>query len=504
MVCKKCGAESVENATFCGCCGARLDGKRECKACGQMSNEEFVYCVYCGARMDGKKVCSSCGTAHDNAFCPSCGKAADVVATRKAVEIHNEPLREIQNGASNFSKVRKILSITGSGFVMLGVLFSLIFVFFIGVRATNVVNQEAGIFYYFGDYYKEIKAKDYASLETTAWVKNFLASNDSTMGVFGTLIGAISLVYVISFATVATVIYVRGWLGRTQRKADKCALACVISFFVGAAAFYCLHKYSLSAMGSEVAAEMLEEYGMTTVGIAFNSATKAGIVLCIVCVALFVVCKVVVMGRELATAKNIGKLVLFVLGTAFAIVVLLLVKNAGNAVELMEIDDGVTESVRMKVGFLGTNSVFGELFAVRAGTTENYVLITSKLATMRSYNVLAQIASILVLCSIAVALYTNIKNVVSKKQSSALVWWILSFVYSVSLLIFSVLSWGQFKEILVLYGEKGENFANLVTTSYVNQICAIVFSVLGLATSIVSLIVKGKGKEKLRETYSIE
>ena len=68
MNCKQCGAPAVEGATYCGYCGARVDGKKSCHACGKLNDERFAFCIYCGTRIDGKTACKNCGTAHDGAF----------------------------------------------------------------------------------------------------------------------------------------------------------------------------------------------------------------------------------------------------------------------------------------------------------------------------------------------------------------------------------------------------------------------------------------------------
>ncbi len=83
MICKKCGLETIDGATYCGHCGGRIDGKILCQNCGQLNREEYAYCVYCGERIDGKSVCPQCGVAHEGVFCPTCGQASKPTTAKK-------------------------------------------------------------------------------------------------------------------------------------------------------------------------------------------------------------------------------------------------------------------------------------------------------------------------------------------------------------------------------------------------------------------------------------
>ena len=163
MECRKCGTPAVEGAAYCSNCGARLDGKKPCKACGKLNDESFAYCVYCGTRIDGKKVCSSCGNAYEGNFCPVCGQADLNKSQNGNASVRTE-------GKSVFGTVRKIFDIVGGGAGMLAVAFALIFVFFIGVVDRNGTNgdEAMGIFYYFGDFFKEVKELDLSGESTTS------------------------------------------------------------------------------------------------------------------------------------------------------------------------------------------------------------------------------------------------------------------------------------------------------------------------------------------------
>ena len=133
MECKKCGMPTVEGATFCGYCGERIDGKKACAFCGQFNDEGQAFCVYCGARIDGKKVCKNCGSLYETNFCPTCGYSELKKPQSTQPKKDTQPKKEKKSGKGLFAK---ILDIASNGSLMLGVIFAMIFVFFIGLVTT--------------------------------------------------------------------------------------------------------------------------------------------------------------------------------------------------------------------------------------------------------------------------------------------------------------------------------------------------------------------------------
>ena len=130
MVCEHCGMVVDDSAVFCNQCGKRVDGKKACPICGKTNEKDFAYCQYCGARIDGKNVCAACGTAHDGEFCPTCGKekaAEEVAVTATAIKTESKPFVLTE-------KHKSLLDMIGGIGMMIGVFFSLLFVFFIGVE----------------------------------------------------------------------------------------------------------------------------------------------------------------------------------------------------------------------------------------------------------------------------------------------------------------------------------------------------------------------------------
>ena len=189
MVCKNCGAETVEGAKFCTNCGSKLERKVPCKACGRLNDENAKFCAFCGARTDGKKVCATCGTLYEGKFCYNCGASADapvavvtqpvapakpveqpkpvvstqpveqpkpveqvvesVVVAETAIAVEATPMATATVAKPTETKPtetkptrapivwtkEKIFSTVVQGVLMLGVLFALIFTFCIGISA---------------------------------------------------------------------------------------------------------------------------------------------------------------------------------------------------------------------------------------------------------------------------------------------------------------------------------------------------------------------------------
>ena len=93
-----------DGSTYCGRCGARIDGKKSCPTCGKEIAEEYAYCNYCGVRVDGKTVCE-CGNVFEGAFCFACGKPAKM----------EKPVRMKKARGESTGLVKKIFGFIGGG-----------------------------------------------------------------------------------------------------------------------------------------------------------------------------------------------------------------------------------------------------------------------------------------------------------------------------------------------------------------------------------------------------
>ncbi len=55
MICKKCGFENLDEASFCIKCGSRLDEKIPCPKCGEYIDNDADTCPHCGKQIPHKK-----------------------------------------------------------------------------------------------------------------------------------------------------------------------------------------------------------------------------------------------------------------------------------------------------------------------------------------------------------------------------------------------------------------------------------------------------------------
>lgn len=305
MVCKRCSTENPEEAVFCQKCGNRLDGKKPCSACGALNNEEANYCIACGKKISENEVCSACFTEFCGDFCPQCGRPARTAPAATPVPKIGEP----PASRASSGKWRRIVEIVGGACAMAGVFFALLFTFFIGLTATSAgeTTSSVGIFDYFGKAYTELS-------ETLGALDNYDGNFELFQKldvVLGTILVAAIFLCVLLFTALAIVRYVRKLTGKSDKDFAGYATAAVFSFLAGAVAFRSYHYALISAAGSEL-------------GVVFNGATVAGIVLSCIFLAFFYGCRIVVNAKSVYRKKQLvpfclsaGGVLLFALALHF-------------------------------------------------------------------------------------------------------------------------------------------------------------------------------------------
>lgn len=478
MECKNCGTPCPDEAVYCGKCGNRLDGKKPCSACGKLVDGQSTYCIYCGNRLDGKNVCKKCGEAYEGQFCPACGTGV-ALPKKKTTAV---------SGVKT-DKAKRISSLITSGVAMLGVLFAFIFVFLIGVKTgvPGVVGESETLFYYFGDFYKEFNATDFAELATadfTPWYIQYLEKEALAIGIYGTVISALSLLCVCAFAVVAITVYVRGLLGFTQKKAGGWAVATALSYIVGATAFVSLHNIRVQSSlqtGSQLDVSELSN------AITYNGATKAGIVLCAIFIGAYFACRfferILEKGRGVFTKKFALATALSVVGVAFVSVVFSVVKNAGFTINVTEGKTTVETFMSFPLANVEILSMFGSL----GKNVAQYAQISQEVNTACIWNTVAEITQLVTLVCVGIALGANLRSFAGKKQGWATVSSVLSLACSVTLLVASASAWNCV-ETAFAYAESTSS--SVIETSLVRPICAVVFSVLLLVVSVICGCVK--------------
>ena len=496
MVCKKCGAETLDGALFCGSCGTRLDGKKPCVACNKLNDENSAYCVFCGARIDGKKVCTSCGTAYEGKFCPTCGYGGE---KEKAKNPTIAPLGENACEGKKWS-LKRILSFTASCLGILGVLFALTFVFFIGAKAEVIGNEistgktKMNLFYFFGGFFKEAKALGVLEKSLLGDMTKFTTY---TYGILGLVITVATLVLVVTFATIAIVKFVMNLLGKSNQSADKWSVLTIGSFFFGAGAFYGLHKFTLdlTASASSISANV-------STGIALNGGATAGVILCSILLGLFALCKIVAKGKALLKVNSIVKLSVGVVGVALSTVVFICLKNSGIASSI------AGTGVETKGGFTAYLLNYG--VASLAGITdlENIAMI-GKVQSAVIFGNLAQIMLTVALIFAVLSLCYKLLATTEDKARSGMAWAIVTFATLVTALIFALISTGAMESVyemsLLLEGNieleaigLGSLAVEFKTTGI---IVALVFAFLNLGLSIAQAVLNRMEKKRENSEY---
>lgn len=260
MKCDLCGTENPSNAVFCKHCGHRLDNMSVCQHCGKLTPIDGQFCINCGANRDSRVIDLPAKSVEET---PKETRQTRFFANKT----ENDDLREVKKSEKHASKfntgtIGKALKITSLAAGGLSLLFSLIFVFLIGVTSQisssgasigqNVINYN--LYSYFGDLLKQ-----YDSL------------NDALVryGIFGTYIGLASVVFIL-VGVIATIVYSGVSFYKDYKKGT-------ISFTKYAVIFFFVYLASSMLFFFNVFSR--SDITGITISLVLDSATVAGLVL---------------------------------------------------------------------------------------------------------------------------------------------------------------------------------------------------------------------------------
>ena len=476
MECKKCGAAAVEGASFCGKCGARLDGKIPCKACGKLNLEEHDFCVYCGTRIDGKAVCAVCGNAHGESFCPYCGTAA------------KPEQKKPERAAANEVGFKKVADIIANATMLLGAVLSLIFVFFLGLTSQTDGGKEEtmNLFYYFGEYAKEIKSLHIEQMNTTSWFINSINTQLDTIGVIGIILAVAILVTTVTFAVIAIVKYSVGWAKGKHENVEGWSLAAIVCFLIGAVTLYAFNSASADGdLGSLLSGASSSNL------ISFNGETATAIVLLSICTVASIVFRMLCEGKALWTKENLTKQTLTLIALVFAAVAFGVSQGVNFAFSI-ETDD-VYGAVGGAYLPLSSGLTIGMASVFTKNNAQGYVGVTNAIATMSNFSIFATIFAVALTVFAGLALMETVRGA-SGKEDKGLLWSILAFACAVLTLIFSIICVSCVAEILgiaqTVSGVK--NPVEMIFGNYTAPILAAVFT----AVLFVINLIKNKNATK--------
>ena len=489
MICKKCNAiVSEEGATYCHACGARLDGKKACPACGRFIEEAHTYCVYCGERTDGKVACPACGTYHAGAFCPDCGaalkeSAAKETACERKEKKPADPKKKERIWTAVFSWIR-----SGAGIAC--AVFALIFVFLIGIgaplgnEAKNLLTSAGmggllgedskSLYYFFGDVYKDLD-----SMKTAATFRsNIPIASGYVYAVLGTVISVATIASVVGFAVPAIVGFVQFATTRVENNSAKWGVRAAIAFLGGAAALYALDVISMDLVVQNPMVSTISLINIRT-GVAYNGATVAGIVLCIIFLVVYAASNLVRKGRAWKKTETIVAGVLTAVGVVFAMVAYAVAKGGYVGFELR--DDGTAMTVGGTFSQYYNNVILLTIAELTAGA-QFYNEQLGQIGLSFVFSLLQQAAVLGVIVS-AVGGVANDLFGTEKENKNGLVWSILLASFAVVQLVCGIVSQNAFCSVVMAYAESSSSTGDY-TLLLGGGIVTVVFALLGLGVQI--------------------
>lgn len=469
MNCKKCGAEALDDAKFCGQCGARLDGKKLCNGCQSVVDETFSYCPYCGSDLevnDGKKA-----------------------ARAKA-------LRAEKNRAL-WKKVLPITDKVGDFVGILGVLIAVIFVFLIGsVIEMGGIEEADNIYYFFSDAIEEMKQFEVID-------PFFKGQTETALYIFigiGIFVAVSAMVGVVTFGALAVITLVRNYLGKTEKRATKWSILAMLTYLIATASFYTL---TILILGEETLTEL-------------DDATTAGVVLCSIMLGLTCICKMVARGKENLSRPAMMEYA-FALGLiAFASVVFCLFKNSAFVCEL----EVIIQGRRFKTQAGSPHLLFTSGFIVGLDSSlsifydqPNNGFFLGTIMSMADsahtklivFATLLQLVTIASLIFVGLGIYKSLRNVSEETSSSALVYWSVSLACAILALVLAILYGTTFtgfiEELVAFFVDyTTQNTSTLPYTidydvAYGRYIAIAIVTAGGFALSIVQTVLKRKCKK---------
>lgn len=388
MICKNCRTENPEEAVYCLHCGNRLDDKKICPVCQKENPEEAFFCLHCGKRLaDGN------GTGDPQA------------------EQSEAPAKK-----SAFEKVKFAFDLSGGICLMVAVLFSLVFTLCMGITATAALNGSSSglnnslsettmLWDYFGSAYKELSE----SLNSMQSYTGYFEAAMYLPVVLSTVVCAGTLVCVLVFTVISAVKYGKHFKN-PELNYMKPAVAAVLSFILGAAAFLAINSGTAAVHAFNTISINNSTNSSTNIetSITYSGATTAGIVLGGVFLGLYFAFKTVTIGKDFVKKQTIADFVCTIVGVLFAV---LAAAFAQAPAITFDARSGAT-SLSYESSFLNANLIISSAFS-----PDGTGVMPENFDATYICSVLAQCAQIAVLVLAFVVLVKRIGGFNAEKKS---------------------------------------------------------------------------------------
>ncbi len=466
MICNTCGAENPEEAVYCMQCGNRLDGKKVCPECGGLIDGAANFCMICGHHFTASAAAAS--PTPPVALPAASGPISEAVP---AVFADDVPADAASAEKPNKKTIFDILGICGGALALASVLFSFIFVFCIGLNATNgrMSANGAMIYDYFYNAYDDIRlilsayTKDTGPLEVSLY----------TPTVICTVIASLTFLAVPAFATLSGVFFAKQMRDGKKRPFFACAVAAYASFLVAACTIY-----TFSSAGAGVSALSSSTVSSAEVSFSFNGATTAGIALGGVFLGLGTALLAASRGKEFVNPKTIVTTSIALVCIIPVVLGFLFTKQSQISATLAADTGDVNLGIDLDLNAITACSVIGVMYI-------NDVQLPTPAGEL-TVAVIAAVLQVCILALLAVVFIRTLRNIAQEKESSGIVLSAILAGACVANLILNIVFTLMFDSYVFQDG------TSMMSYSYVTPIVLLIMSQLILVASVAYKIVKKK------------
>ena len=454
-----------------------------CFNCGQENDDESVYCKHCGHRIDGKIQCPSCKKLidGDSQFCGYCGYGLQ----ENCVETPDDKDAYKGVNATNNQKIKsmpdlkKINEICIGAFSMATVFFSILFVFFIGVKTSTSSTIDSNVYtssrnlnliYYLGECYKNL-----SSLK--AIYPSYYIANTTFILAMGTILAIATITTVFIFAIISLVRYVNYCAGKSNKSYSAPVVATYTAFVIGITLFYAFNTLSIKS----------SEY---TTSVKLNEYAIAGLALSSLFMLISTICKYASLGKLLTSQQNIYKTCFTVLG--LGLLIFMAVEVASPAISISD------NSSNVSYNFFSAMTMIVNLVFVKDSSdyySSSVVSSTSNDVPTEIYaqlvvSLLFQIALIIFVIYLMTALLKDLSENDKQRSFKSL---IISIVISALSIGYLIITINAGNNIIEYISSESDNYY----FSAVSLIPVVIVSVITMTIEIVRTVINARIKRKL-------